>query len=203
MAVYKNIYIYIIWLVSVIRHTISNAQFQISDFRKRSSFRMSWLMIHTVTAAVPGAAHGISVASLLPPAAGDASWRSMLRAVTVSTDCTVLIANALLLTAVHLETETPISFQISLLLFIQLLEKQQNLRLISHSYLTFDFFFWLNPKAHVFTVQRETLQLVFVIIQNPEDTGEISISYSYLYWVRTVWNFIPVCGVSKKRQRKP
>lgn len=68
-------------------------------------------MIHTVAAAVPGAAHGISVASLLPPAAGDASWRSVLWAVTVATDGAVLVAAALLLTAVHLEPERHVIFK--------------------------------------------------------------------------------------------
>lgn len=50
--------------------------------------------VRTVTAAVPGTAHGISMAALLPPAAGEAAGRSLLRAVAVASHAALLIVAA-------------------------------------------------------------------------------------------------------------
>lgn len=50
--------------------------------------------VHTVAAAVPWAAHGISMATLLPPAAGEAARGSLLRAVAVAAHTALLITAA-------------------------------------------------------------------------------------------------------------
>lgn len=57
-------------------------------FRKRDT--------DIVAAAVAGATHGISVAALLPPAAGEASRRGKLRTMTITTNRTLLITAALI-----------------------------------------------------------------------------------------------------------
>lgn len=56
----------------------------------------------TVTAAVAGAAHGIPVAALLPPAAVEAAGGSVVRAVAVASHAALLIAAA----RVHLTNTT-------------------------------------------------------------------------------------------------
>lgn len=47
-----------------------------------------------VTAAVPWAAHGISMAALLPPPAGEAARRSLLGAVAVTPNAALLVVTA-------------------------------------------------------------------------------------------------------------
>lgn len=51
-------------------------------------------LTRTVAAAVPRTAHGISVAALLLPAAGEAAGRGLLRAVAVASHAALLIAAA-------------------------------------------------------------------------------------------------------------
>lgn len=69
----------------------------------QSQFNWNWhalklcvcvYQLRTVTAAVPRAAHGISMAALLPPAAGEAARGSLLRAVAVAAHATLLIIAA-------------------------------------------------------------------------------------------------------------
>lgn len=50
--------------------------------------------IRTVTAAVPRAAHGISMAALLPPAAGQAARGGLLGAVAVAAHAALLVVAA-------------------------------------------------------------------------------------------------------------
>lgn len=48
----------------------------------------------TVAAAVPGTAHGIPIAALLPPAAVEAAGRGVMRAVAVASHAALLIIAA-------------------------------------------------------------------------------------------------------------
>lgn len=65
--------------------------------------------IRTVTAAVARAAHSISMTALLPPATGEATRRSLLRAVAVAAHAALLVIAA----RVHLDRERRCYVQIS------------------------------------------------------------------------------------------